>query len=709
MSLILSRISLKKGELTRQVNSNKNIFTKKTFIKKTDVSYAPNDIHDKNIIKKNNNHITNTSVKKNKQIKKIRISINDNENKNARLKNNNSPKNKNNINKSLLIKKNTLLKEKKKSGLDNKENQRNNNKDKNENKRYQKKQLNLMLKNTKMKIKQNLTQIQKNIKTQIFDKNNGNKLLKLIQDNENISFRENDEQNNKKVINNENRFRDKKEIIKTNQTLMIPQNKSSYIENGKPNEEEDEELEENRLINISHDDDIEYFLKYERNNKSEKKIPNIKNSVSSDKINPLINMRKEHLKYGLRKKNENPRLNIIHRKINSEDNFLDNDVKKICNSINNEKENGNSNNNNNNNIDLINNFDIINIISRKEQYKKLSRSLRNNSNDNNNEKEISEGNINEKLQNHYPIKKFKLNGLNIVYKDPNDLTREKETKPDEILSTITFRNINSINKSKSLVNSKKNIGQNKWNKNAVPIVSATLTKNDDIKKDKKFFLKKKLNKKINELIEYNRNDTNPKKHINFGDNNKKKREILFNFNNDNLKYLSFRKKRTNSFIDKRNMHITERNNSINITINENDNLNTNRDVDLDIQEKKLKSICQEINKYKFRKKFHNHDIYSLSLDKQNDSKFFYNDKNKNEEINIKDIKINENKNILNSNIMNKKYKTFRIKLNPLNIIKIKNDSFINGNSKLIIKRGDLLNRLRKIKQNYSKVEVSGID
>ena len=709
MSLILSQISLKKNELARMVNSNKNIFTKKNIIRKSECSNTQNDTHDKNTTKKTNNYITNTSVKKQKQVKKI--SINDYENKKIQTKNDISSKNIKNMNKSLLIKKNTLLKTKKKLDLDNKENQGNNNKDKNDHKKIIKKPLNMMIKNTKMKIKQNLTQIKNNIKTQILNKNNGNKFQKFIFDIENSTERENNEEKNKKMTINENKSFNKNEITNTNKTFMISHNKTAFIENGKPNEEENEELEENKLINISHEDDIQYILKYEKNNKSDRKMNNAKSNVSTDKINPSINMKNDYVKYGFKKKNENQKLNIIHRKINSGDNFLNSDMKKIYNSINNEKEIENGNNN----INLINNFDIINIITKKEQHKKLSRSLRNKSNHKNNNskniKEISSENINEQQNQYkYPITKFKLNGLNIIYNEPNDITKEKETKPDEILTSKTLRINNPINKSISLVNSKKNIKQNKWNKNyAIPIVSATLTKNDEIKKDKKYFLKKKINKKINELIEYNKYNTNPKQHINFGDNNKKKREILFNFNSDNFKYLSFRTKRTNSFIDKRNMHITERNNSINMTLNENDNINTNRDVDLDIQEKKLKSICREINKYKFRKKFHNPDLYSLLLDKQIDTKLLYTDKNKDEEINVKDIKISENKNYLNSSKISKKYKTFRIKLNPLNIIKIKNDSFINGNNKLVIKRGDLLNRLRKIKQNYTKLEVSSIE
>ena len=240
MSLLLSQISLKKNELARMVNSNKNIFTKKSIIRKSECSNTQNDTHDKNTTKKINNYITNTSVKKQKQVKKI--SINDYENKNIRLKNNISPKNTKNINKSLLIKKNTLLKTKKKLELDNKENQRNNNKDKNEHKKIIKKPLNMMIKNTKMKIKQNLTQIKKNIKTQILNKNNGNKFQKYIFDIENSTERENNEEKNKKMTINENKSFNNNEITNTKKTFMISHNKTAFIENGKPNEEENEEL-----------------------------------------------------------------------------------------------------------------------------------------------------------------------------------------------------------------------------------------------------------------------------------------------------------------------------------------------------------------------------------------------------------------------------------------------------------------------------------
>ena len=57
----------------------------------------------------------------------------------------------------------------------------------------------------------------------------------------------------------------------------------------------------------------------------------------------------------------------------------------------------------------------------------------------------------------------------------------------------------------------------------------------------------------------------------------------------------------------------------------------------------------------------------------------------------------------------KRHKTFHLKLNPaLNIIKTENNNFANGN-KLVIKRGDLLNKLRKIKRNFNNAELSNIN
>ena len=101
------------------------------------------------------------------------------------------------------------------------------------------------------------------------------------------------------------------------------------------------------------------------------------------------------------------------RKKNNGVNLATNNNFKINNSINNEirKENCQQNY-----INIINNFDIINIINRKEQNKKLNKSNQSNSKLYKTE-DISEENtikLNPALE-----KKFKINGLNIVYNDSN--------------------------------------------------------------------------------------------------------------------------------------------------------------------------------------------------------------------------------------------------------------------------------------------------
>ena len=231
----------------------------------------------------------------------------------------------------------------------------------------------------------------------------------------------------------------------------------------------------------------------------------------------------------------------------------------------------------------------------------------------------------------------------------------------------------------------KNITQNIWdNKYFIPIVSASLINGEEKKKEKEKYYKK-INTNKNNL---NRNNyiTNSKKSINFGDNNKKKREMLFNFSNKKIKsedysYISFQAKRTNSFIDKRNKHITERNNSIN-TLKKN---KLNLENDLKQQEQKLEIIKNKISQEKIKEKMNEHNICAISVDNIYDNSF---DKNKMEEI----IKHQYNKK------NNKKYKTFHIKVNSMNIIQ-KGEK-----QRVIIKRGDLLNRLRKIKHNYFVME-----
>ena len=325
-------------------------------------------------------------------------------------------------------------------------------------------------------------------------------------------------------VNDKNEIKEIKEIS-INKTLMIPYTNPNFIENGKPNEEKEEfeEREYNEFINISKDDDIEYIFKYEKNNKPAKKFSIIA-SNSNDKIIPLINLRKEHIKYGLVKKIEKPRLNTIHRKINSEDKLLNNNDKKIYNSINQVKQNGKSY------MDLINNFDIINIISKKEEYKKLSKSIQNNLNNIN---EITEENFIK--QDPHLKNKFKLNGLNIVYNDSIDISKEKEKEinQNEICIAKTTRNTNPLHKSISYLNQNKKKGnintnktiinkdiiniynnnlllQNKWNKNYfIPIVSATLVKEEENKKQKKiFYRKKKGGDDKNKTKEISENDNN---------------------------------------------------------------------------------------------------------------------------------------------------------------------------------------------------------
>ena len=730
MSLLLRKINLRKNNPINLINSNSNktIFLKKFLAKKIDESNVKNELPEKSFIKKNNN-ILNTSVKKNRYKKKI--NINDYENKRTVTNNGNL-----NNNKSLLIKKNTSIKMRKKLDFENKENQRINHKEKIGNKKIQKKALKLVVNNAKIKIKQNSSNIKKNIKTQILNNEKSIKLLKLLNNIENNSEKE---KNKIKTSARNSINSNKKEKIKEinininkspNKTLMISHDQKNIIENGKSNEQEDEELEENKIINASHDDDLEYIFKYEGNKNSEKK-QKFKTSFCPKKTRPFITVKKEYTKYGLKEKNENPGYQIIHRKINSEDNFLNDKNIKLYNSINiNEKENSKSN------LNLINNFDIINIINKKEKYKQLFKSFQDNSYLNNS-KEISEENSIKQ----YPTleKKFQLNGLNIIY---NGSKEEKEGKNEINYIAKTNRIITPINKGISLIYHKKN-NKNKKNNNLkankttiereiyntniiqnkrrkkyfVPIVSASLIK-DKENSEKKLSLNEenlKNEKKEENIFEYNIFNTNSKNHINFGDNNKKKREILFNFRNNfitnyNLNNLSFR---GNSFFKKRNLHINERNNSINHIMNDSDKINTNRDIDLDIQEKKLKLISTEISKYKFRKKLHN--ICSFSLDKISDKKNNNNGKNEeNEEIKNENNNNNnennyKNNNILKSNKINKKYKTLHLKLNPaINIIKNENNNFANGN-KLVIKRGDLLNKLRKIKQNFNKVELSCIN
>jgi len=697
MTSKIPRLELKKNGLTRLSNSNKNIFIRRVFPNKNEIIKTQSGFPVKIPIK-NNGLSSNTSVKKLNSIQ--RISIIDYENKNLNSKNNNKE----------LIKKNTSMKINKKFDASNKENQIINQKDKIEHKRTQKKIIRKMGNETKLLIKQNLSIMKNKIKKQVLNKYNRISIMLNAPEKGKNLFKENIKTISQ--INNNNDL-NKKSLKKES---LISQSKTMCIENGKTmDEEEDGELEENKVINISNDDeDIEYTLKYDKNNKSDKKNK-IKSRINNGKFEPNFNSKKEKIICELKKQVNNPDINIMLRKKNNGVNLATNNNFKINNSINNEirKENCQQNY-----INIINNFDIINIINRKEQNKKLNKSNQSNSKLYKTE-DISEENtikLNPALE-----KKFKINGLNIVYNDSNKNSQktisEKNQNKEAFNVPKTVRNINhkikriylskqyNINQTISIgeIDTSNNNIRKKWdNKNFIPLVNASLVKKDEIRKNRITFFKKILidNNNQNKTIVENNSSKNTLKHINFGDNNKKKREMLFSLSdkkikNENINILSFH--------FKRNQHITERNRSLKNIINNisndnniSNNYNSNIDSDLNIQEKKLNLISSEINKFKTKQKFSIPNKYSFSLDKIIDK----NINNNTEETKDFDFMQRYQK--------KKKYKTFHIKFDSLNLVKYKNDSFINGHG-IVMKRGDLLNNLRKIKYNYTNLDESKIN
>ena len=698
MTSKIPRLELKKNGLTRLSNSNKNIFIRKVFPNKNEIIKTQSGFPDKIPIK-NNGLSSNTSVKKLNSIQ--RISIIDYENKNLNSKNNNKE----------LIKKNTSMKINKKFDASNKENQIINQKDKIEHKRTQKKIIRKMGNETKLLIKQNLSIMKNKIKKQVLNKYNRISIMLNAPEKGKNLFKENIKTISQ--INNNNDL-NKKSLKKES---LISQSKTMCIENGKTmDEEEDGELEENKVINISNDDeDIEYTLKYDKNNKSDKKNK-IKSRINNGKFEPNFNSKKEKIICELKKQVNNPDINIMLRKKNNGVNLATNNNFKINNSINNEirKENCQQNY-----INIINNFDIINIINRKEQNKKLNKSNQSNSKLYKTE-DISEENtikLNPALE-----KKFKINGLNIVYNDSNKNSQktisEKNQNKEAFNVPKTVRNINhkikriylskqyNINQTISIgeIDTSNNNIRKKWdNKNFIPLVNASLVKKDEIRKNRITFFKKILidNNNQNKTIVENNSSKNTLKHINFGDNNKKKREMLFSLSdkkikNENINILSFH--------FKRNQHITERNRSLKNIINNisndnniSNNYNSNIDSDLNIQEKKLNLISSEINKFKTKQKFSIPNKYSFSLDKIIDKNI-----NNNNTEETKDF------DFMQRYQKKKKYKTFHIKFDSLNLVKYKNDSFINGHG-IVMKRGDLLNNLRKIKYNYTNLDESKIN
>ena len=261
MSLMSSHINIKKNNIIRLKNSNKILLIRHNLIKKEDDSIVQNEIPEKAIIKVNNCK-TSISVKKVRQLKKI--SINDNENKSTILKKLKTNK----TNKSLFSKKNTVMTEKKKLDNENNENQKMNLKEKITHNRIQRKPLNLDSNDDKIKIGKNSNI--NDIKMKFLKISKSNKLNKLLND---IDINLNEEKNNKNItfINNNNS--NQKDEIKeknSNKTFIDLSTQKTIIENGKT-KEDDEELEANKCINTSHDDDLEYIFKYDRKKSPEKK------------------------------------------------------------------------------------------------------------------------------------------------------------------------------------------------------------------------------------------------------------------------------------------------------------------------------------------------------------------------------------------------------------------------------------------------------
>ena len=340
-------------------------------------------------------------------------------------------------------------------------------------------------------------------------------------------------------------------------------------------------------------------------------------------------------------------------------------------------------------INIINNFDIINIINIKEKTKKLSTSISRNTNLNNttitkSKKKVI--NINgSKGRNIIKVNNTKsknidyLNYMNLIKKSKNkenDLFIGGLNTPKSIRKKNYINNdISSYNEkyNKSFVHSMlNNANQNKWDKKCfVPIVSASLIKGDEIyeniiKSDKKV-INENINISCNNYNSVIRSNRKYKRN-NFFDNNKKKRELLFNFIHKKMKseafeYLNVSSKRTRSFIYKRNKHITERYNSFNKLRNSN----------IDYQAKQLDEIHNEIINNKMN------NICTISVDNIYNYNF---KKNKSEE-------------------KNKKYKRFKLKVKSMNTIK--KESHANFKN-IIVKRGELLNKLRNIKRNYSSLD-----
>lgn len=652
-SVILNEKEIKRNYLSQNNPSNKHISIKKDEnIKKEELIH-----NDKINLKKN--FITNTSVKKINKLKKV--SIND-------------------------FGKRAPLKTKKKLDTSNKENHIINQKEKKITKNSNQKMiLKKIVNEAKIQIKQNFPKVKKNLKSNMLYKNN----IKIHSNNSDYIM-ENSPNKNKEAINEETKKNNK--IIKSKENSASPKN-TKVIKY--------EKSEEN-LINdnlVKKEIIKKNTLRYKKKNMSEKK--NINSEDFNRDYEPLIKMKKEHIKYSMERKREKQKLSIENKRLSFEGENRNSNSSYF--------NNGNSNNdeieNKNNYINIINNFDIINIINLKEQTKKLS-SIQNNLSVN-----YTREPKGKKIFKQYSTSKSSSNKIKTSLankSNENIIGLKVNNNSNETDIPISFRNINYSNYDLSLLNSEKgkdNISfveknndmiQSKWdNKFFIPIISASLVNNGEEtkKENKKCYIR--INNKDTSFSGHMHNIN--KKSVNFGDNNKKKREMLFNFSNkkfknDSYKYINFHSKRTNSFILKRNQHITERNNSMNMMSK---NYNSNLDFDLNQQEKKLELLKNEISQEKKKGELNKSNICAISVDNISDYSFDKNNKNKEELMNLKDKKINA-----------KQCKTFHIKVNSFNVIKKANNNNMikNNGEKMIVKRGDLLKRLRNIKHNYSEME-----
>ena len=279
------------------------------------------------------------------------------------------------------------------------------------------------------------------------------------------------------------------------------------------------------------------------------------------------------------------------------------------------------------NNNTINNYDIINIIKKKEKMKFLSKSFFRD----------SKQNLSSEIQ--------------II----NDFPKERIK--------------HFINEIKSESNKEKyNSGEsNKWNKFTIPVVSAFLfNSRDDV-----VYKNDKDNKND---IDHNKQriKTNKKRNssaIKFGENNKKKREILFNFNNKDLNNITISSvrslsNRATSYKRKRDQHLNERKNSV----NDNNSLYSLIEKDLYLQEEKLNEIQKHFT--------------------------YFNIPSNNEE----EYKSNDDKRYKEKNFDLNKKKNCHLKIYPTKLVverKNKNDN--KEINYIVIKRGELLDRMRKIK------------